>query len=198
MAENEPITRDTHFSKGVIASVIASLIVIILIQPILRLAWSFMLTLGSRFLQSYIDSIYRSAALGHRNYVDVMLLIAMLSILCGITLGATFAVTHLLLHPKRCARRPGKPHLLLLWLLVVLLHLVAISVVVGPYVDLQLNTSFQQRLKVLAPKLTDLEMKEFEASWASMQNRGDFDSIRSKMESTAKKYGITLPKPLLK
>ena len=69
---------------------------------------------------------------------------------------------------------------------------------IKPFTDLQLNTSFEQRLTILAPNINDLEFKEFEAAWALMQSRKDFEAINNRMENTAKKYGVILPPNLLK
>ena len=72
MLEQKP---DVQMRKGISAGIIAALIVMIFIQPILRFAWSGIQIIGPRILSRYMNSIYRSAALGHRNYVDVILLI---------------------------------------------------------------------------------------------------------------------------
>jgi len=198
MTKNESTARESLIPRGIITGVVASLIVITLIQPILRLAWSATLTLGSRFLQSYVDSIYASAALGHRNYVDVILLMVMFSIISGTLLGMTSILTRRIFKPERRPHKPGKRHLLLFWLCIVLFHISAVVAVVRPYADLQLNTSFQQRVKVLAPKLTDLEQEELEAAWASMQTRADYEVLRLRLEKKAEEFGITLPKALWK
>jgi len=62
---------------------------------------------------------------------------------------------------------------------------------------LQLNSSFDQRLTVLAPKISDQEYEEFRALWAGMKSRKDYKIIENKMNNSANKYGIQLPTPLL-
>jgi len=84
------------------------------------------------------------------------------------------------------------------WFCFLLMLVLTIFGAVQPVADLQLNTSFQQRLKVLAPALSDLQMKEFEAAWASMQTRADFLAIQLRMERAATQHNIVLPKPLWK
>ena len=198
MAENESITKDPQIRKGVIASVIASLAVIVLIQPVLRLVWSTILSIASRYLQGYVDSIYSSAALGHRNYVDVLLLMYMYACIAGMATGLGSVLTQRVSRPEHPPKKLGRRHVVLYWGLVVLFYVLAVATAVRPFADLQVNTSFQQRLKVLAPRITDLEMKELEAAWASMKGRADYDAITLKMESIAKQHGITLPERLLK
>ena len=202
MTPNESITRDYKIRKSIIASVIASVIIIILIQPLLRLVWSLVLGQGSRFIQAYVDSIYQSAALGHRNHVDVMMLSLFVGVISGaftgISLVFTLAITKGILRPDRKPQKLAKRSLLLLWLGILLLLVFAIALIIMPFADLQYNTSFQQRLKVLAPRITELEAKELEAAWASMQSRADYEAIKAKMEDMAQQYDISLPPTLLK
>lgn len=199
MTETEAITKDAQIRKGIIASVIASVIVIILIQPLLRLAWSFLSGLGAQFIQNYIDSIYRSAALGHRNYLDVLMMGLLFSFVSGASVGIGISFTRRLLFPRREGKRPSKTRLLaLLWLSIVLLHIWALLVIIKPYADLQHNTSFQQRLKVLAPKQTETEEEELEAMWASMRSRKHFEEIKARMEAIAQEHALELPPTLLK
>ena len=65
------------------------------------------------------------------------------------------------------------------------------------FVELQLNTSFEQRLTVLAPHLPDQQMKEIRASWATMKTRHDYESINEGLEQLADENGVELPRLLL-
>lgn len=69
--------------------------------------------------------------------------------------------------------------------------------VIQEYAVLQLNTSFNQQLTVLAVQITDHEYKELKGLWASMKTRQDYENIESKMNTMASQYQIELPKPLL-
>jgi hypothetical protein len=71
-------------------------------------------------------------------------------------------------------------------------------VVIPVFVDLQLNTSFQQRTTVLSPIISDVKFKELRAEWALMKNRNDYLKINKEMDDIAKNNGISLPEPLLK
>lgn len=66
------------------------------------------------------------------------------------------------------------------------------------YADLQLNASFEQRLQVLAPHVTEKEVKELRASWALMTTKAHYLSIKSKMELLASQANIQLPAVLLR
>ncbi len=199
MTEDTPITRYSQIRRAVIASVIAAVLVIIFIQPLLRFVWSTLLVFGPRFVKAFVDSIYRSAAMGHRNHVDVMVLMIFFAFVSGSSLGASLSCTKRLLKPTEKMKPTSKRRALVsMWAAVVMLHICALGIVIPPFADLQHNTSFRQRLAVLAPKLTENEEEELEAQWAMMRNRGDFDAIKERMEALAIQHGIELPPTLLK
>jgi hypothetical protein len=59
--------------------------------------------------------------------------------------------------------------------------------------SLQLNTSFNQRLTVLAPRISEQEYKEILASWAGMRNRADYQAVVQRVDSDAAAKGVVLP-----
>lgn len=201
--------KDEMMRKSVIASVIASVVVMLCIKPLLNIFWSFLLWLTENVSEGVSNSIYRSAALGDREYVSVIVLILMISIPTGmailllislkvlnIILGKEFEddsekIDGIILKLSKIAKS-------IYAICIVLLLPTVIFLLLTVFADLQLNTSFNQRLTVLSPKLTDQEIKEFRASWASMGNRTDFENLNGMLESTAKKYSVKLPKQLLK
>ena len=91
MEGNNFIVKDPQIRRGVIAGIIASVIVLIFVKPLIRLFWAALLNVGLNFIQTYVDSIYRHAALGQRNDVDLIILFVIFAIL----LGLFTAVTHI-------------------------------------------------------------------------------------------------------
>ena len=69
---------------------------------------------------------------------------------------------------------------------------------VSVFADLQLNTSFQQRLNALSPEISDFEYKNLKADWALMESPEDHKNIVLKMEEFAQKHKIKLPDLLIK
>ncbi|BBO86129.1 hypothetical protein DSCO28_66950 [Desulfosarcina ovata subsp. sediminis] len=192
--EQSSIFKDSQIRKGIIASVIASLLVVIFIQPVIRLVWSGILTFGTHVFQGFIDSIYANAARGHRNYVDVIILMLISSILSGFFCGGTFVITKQSIKPDTISKRLSrKSRLIILWILLVALHLSLIFLIIKPFSDIQLNTSFQQRLTIISPYLTNIEEKKLKASWASMEFRTDYEKIVSQIEKIANDNNAKLP-----
>lgn len=193
---DDPVIR-----KSVLAGVIATVIAIILINPLLNLLWICILRVGEYVYRDFAASIYRGAALGSRDWVIVSFFIVFTSVGVGFIVGIWTGFIKV--HRRRKAKRPPKlwrpKFLVFLGALFSLLTILSLLVLcISAFADLQLNTSFQQRLTVLAPKISDQEYKEFKASWASMRSRQDYEKINQKLEEMAKSRGVELPKPLLK
>jgi hypothetical protein len=64
------------------------------------------------------------------------------------------------------------------------------------YLVMELKASFNQRLAVLTPKISDQEHKDFLAMWASMTNENDYRHVVDSMEEKAKAGGVALPRIL--
>ena len=65
------------------------------------------------------------------------------------------------------------------------------------FVDLQINTSFEQRLTVLRPSIPEPEALALRAEWASMSSCVDYLRLTKKMDDRARELGVRLPEPLL-
>jgi hypothetical protein len=198
---------DPSVAKAIRTSVISSIIVLVFIKPILNLTWQLILLSGERLS----DGIYRNAALGQRNYIDVVLLTFVLAAIFGTTMGR---VSYLLFLKKQPAAAPEEeekkkkerllkltsstPFRLVIAAVAVLVTFGTLFLLNLAYTDLQLNTSFRQRLTVLAPHISDQENKEFLASWAAMRSRKDYELIVAKMEQEARIHNVTLPESLIK
>jgi len=189
--------KDPEFKKEIFVSVIAAILTIIFIEPILKLIWGIMSWFGTTTYQGFLDMMYKNASLGHRNYIDFMIVAFFFSAIIGIS--AEFIVRLTTKNPvavKKFSKSPKlKKILIVLFVILIILALILVTTV---FVDLQLNASFQQRITVLAPKISDQEYKELLASWASMENRADYEILVSHMESLAQQNDIVLPDLLLK
>ena len=210
--------KDKAIRRTILISLVSSTIFLALLKPILLLFWELLRDLSSIMYLSFVDSLYSSAALGHRNWLDFIiftfiLLGALMSIfitsftrrLLAIRrskLNSNIITNDSLTHtpnPKRkFLSRLNKILDKLDIPLGIIMIIAFMTLIINAYADLQLNTSFNQRLTVLAPYLTEQEEEVFAAKWASMKCRYDFDKINAEMDVLAQKNNITLPKNLLK
>src|SRR5687767_11768962 len=69
-----PPVRNREMQRNVIASVVASVLFIAFVQPVLRGMWLILVWLSANVWTGLLNGIYRSAALGQRNWIDVIVL----------------------------------------------------------------------------------------------------------------------------
>ncbi len=200
--------KDPDLRKGIIASVVASILFVIFIQPILKFSWSVLSHLSEIFYSGYLNSVYTNAALGERNYLDVIFFSLLLFPLTYPMMSVLSEIRHrkyLLQHSGETeeakAERLAKRRRVLETLIIgsTALSLMGyLFFLTATFADLQLNTSFQQRLTVLGPFLSSQDEKEFRGAWALMESRDDYLKINARMDSLAIKHNIRLPQPLIR
>ncbi len=186
--------EDPTFRREIYVAVIAAVVVMLVIEPLLRLTVNGVLWAGAYLYEGFANSVYRSAALGLREKFSFITLAVLFSIMSGLTAGITSALWW--------KGRPRISERSLLTRKYIALACVAFLFFAGFYMvglnfaDFQLNASFNQRLTVLAPNLSDQQQKELRARWAAMEKRSDYVAINSELESLATKHGVKLPKLL--
>jgi len=215
------------FKKEMALSIIVSILVTILFQPLFQLIWAILLSFSASVYSGWLNRIYSIAAFGTNNRTEFIMLYLFYMVLIYVVfiLGLLFyqnTLKPILSEAKKndepledlkieqlqeriieddkelikIAKRL-KNKLILVVVIVVFVLFSIFGAVIEEFASLQLNTSFNQRLTILAPKLTDQEYKEFKALWASMDSREDYEGIKNEMDRIANQYQVELPKPLL-
>ena len=199
-------TRDARserkvFWSSVGASVVASIIVIILIQPLLSSFWTFLSSTGSDYLARLVDQMYKNAALGNRNWVVAVSAIVLLYV--PFVNVIVLAVVRPLLRKMIARRDDDRKSQSIIQAIGALIVLTVLGLSVATplasfiYTDLQLNASFEQRLHALAPHITDQQVKVLKADWALMTSKSDYLKIKDTMDLLASKANVKLPALLL-
>jgi len=188
--------QDPNTRKSIYASVIASAIVIVFIQPILSGVGALLIWGGEHISANISRAIYTSAAIGLREKFSFMLLLLQTGLLSGIATGVS---TGLLL--RRHTLQQGvqrKPTLIraITWGLTVLALIATLNLLTINYADFQMNASFNQRIAVLAPAIGNEEVLRLRSAWASMESRGDYLAIVKRMDGLATQHNYKLPKLL--
>ena len=190
--------KNIEIKKEIYVSVIVTILTIVFIDPILKFIWGGMIWFGTTSYQGFLNSMYKNAALGHRNYIDVIIFWFLCSTFIGIAMGViSWQVNKNLIPVEKINKSPRLKKFFIV-LIMVLWIIGTLREATSAFVDLQLNASFQQRLTVLAPKISEQEHKELSASWANMQNRSDYELIVMQMDTLAQQNNIVLPELLLK
>ncbi len=218
--------NDKNFKKNIVVNIFASIIVFIFIEPLFSLLWKFVLWISTNSYSSYIDSVYENAALGPRNWLDFLwfALLIVILILYSSSLVSKLSTTLKKLKYEesleRIANEGEKENLkkryesvekkinfitkhssriiISMRIALVFGFLVGFLNIFSAYADLQLNTSFTQRLKTIAPYIDEQKEEELNAKWSIMKSRKDFELIDYEVESIAANNKIKLPKKLLK
>jgi hypothetical protein len=192
------------FLWNVIAGVVASVVFLAFIQPILTLVWDLLTSTSVSAVNSLVDVQYKNAALGERNWVIVGLSIIFLSV-------GSFTFILIMFSPifrerARGVRSTGSRDAKILRflgsaitriLMCIILAITMLYLLVSMYTDLQLNTSFNQRINALAPYISDQDAKLLRSKWALMKSHADHRAISSKMETLAAQTHVKLPELLL-
>jgi len=211
------IFKDKEAKKSIIVSLVASMLFLVFIQPIMTFIWDTLKALSLSTFEWVTDGMYKNAALGQRNWIDFLLWTSI--VLFGASLIAIMFIkvtslvrkdtqnTKLVLlesasqeHFESEKVKLKKMLNLLTWVSWLAGPLLAISTLYltfSAYTDLQLNTSFNQRLNVLAPYIEEHETKLLRSKWATMESRKDFDCVNQYIERLAAENKIVLPKQLL-
>lgn len=175
---------------GIIGGVLASVIVIIFIQPILSFVWRGMISVGGILHHGFVDRIYKNAALGDRNLSAGIVIILVLT---GLILT---------LKPQFINSKNNNPvitrrlHKFTNVMCIVVAYVAIVFSFFGFALSMgisEIRASFNQRLEVLAPAITDGEYKTYRARWALMKDLDDYNSIVAAMDKRAKELNVDLP-----
>lgn len=198
--------------QAVVAGVLASLIVMIFIEPILTWMWGLISESSINYWQNFVDSAYANASFGRRSISSIFILSLFVELLSGAIIVVIFKP---LLKPWIIKRFGGvkndeerenklsKLNKVLLFIRVTNIFLGIFLVVIlfrflmVAFIDFQLNSSFERRIASLTPVITDQQYKELRARWATMKNHKDYIDIREKMNSLANEKHLVIPNNLL-
>ena len=195
--------NDPALRKGLLISVIASIVFVLLVQPTLNLAGSAIISVSGLVSQRLSDLIYRRAARGIDYSTPTYMLMTGAGGLVGCGLGYFTALwrTRPRLRestPRDSPRVPGRRRRMraVLGGACVLAGLVFTFVAASDLINTELNLTFQQRVAILNPVLDDREHKHILAAWASMRSRANYDAINKQLDDSARAHGVGfLPKP---
>jgi nitrate reductase gamma subunit len=178
---------------GIIGGLITWLITTVFLQPISNLVWKSVVGITRAINQGYVDAIYSNAALSDRDLIGhVTFLLVFIAFLIGL---GVLLNTREIARRSRPARQPSDKAFngVMIFLAVMCLGitLVLFSLSNG---SREITASFDQRLTIIAPLISELEYKTFKARWAGMKTEADYKSLIAAMEERAKELGVVLPR----
>ena len=182
------------YRPAILTGIISSLLVVYFVDPIFSFLGRLAIRASKSASGSYLDRLYSEVATAEPNFGFIALMA-----IAGLMLGMGISAIRGTIKPwPRESKEPASPRRRVLrvafWLLV---SLFPTLVAVDSYIRLKTVSTFNQRLDVISPEITELERKRFISDFASMRGKSDFDLIMSKMETIAVSKGISLPENLL-
>ena len=189
-------------------NIVASIAFVFILQPIADKTWVFVNSSSSQFIVKITSSIYQNAALGTRNWLDFMLFTALLLVIVGYLYFSTnkfnpfnkFIDQFIGDRAAKMSEKSKKGYLLFLDTILTIafigLLFTTSKIWFDAYADLQMNTSFNQKLTAIAPFIDELEEEKLKSRWSLMSNRDDYLNINETIDSLAILNKIVLPKNL--
>lgn len=184
---------DPNLRKSIIASIIASLCVILFIQPVLNTTWEFIEWVSGNIYTELSSQVYLSTALGNRDHISYSMLVIIVGMMSGLATGLALRKYKLKKSPKERAK-PTLWKRVIPDLLATCLLIGGLSLLSFIHADLQMNTSFNQRLNALAPYIDEQQEEVLFSEWAFMKSKSDYKRINESMDKMAEEKGIVLPK----
>lgn len=183
----------TKVTKERIVIFILLLMVTWFFNKIIDFLWSITISFGVYIQAEYVDNIFRRAALGIACPQDTATILIVF--LLPLLLIKFFDNEIQAIRLKRVSAK-----IILFVITLSLLFFIVGNILLFRYVvstgSLQINISFNQRLAVMAPLISEQEYKGFKAQWAMMDGIKDYLTIVDSMEKRAEVLKIKLPKLL--
>jgi hypothetical protein len=225
------IFKDKSVRKGIIASLIAAIVFFIFLEPLMRLLWGLLNKYSSILYISFINEIYKSAAMGQRNNIDLFhFTFVMTFIVFGTYIMGEYVkiqrdgrlmsedlekteniqekVEKATNEREKLLKKIGKleksikvlEHIIVKgrFFIYIFVLFVAFASIFKSYIEIQLNTTFNQRLNALGIVIDESQRKSLISRWALMESRSDYLVIKLSIEKIAQVNNIKLPKALVK
>ena len=187
---------------SVISSLIASVLFLAFLEPIVEFLSRIVSALLSHVASGTLDSMYEQAAIGSERAMLFLVLEIMLATMAAFAVFPFFVIT--IMRFKREANSEGKNvrlnlrnFLLIQSALSVCMLTSIVYMTSSSVIGIQATASYEQRMLVASPHLSEQEEEEFASRWASMEGRADYVALMLKLEEAAKDGGWKLPRRLI-
>jgi hypothetical protein len=184
--------------KSLRNGVIVSVIVLYLVQPAMELAVDVFPTFGGRFYRWVWDRAAIQAAIGGE-YVDFALFAILFSAIVGAFIGRFGVGAHFSLKRGRRSAESlwSRWEKRLVLLLLLLMGPMAATTLLVDFAAQQMKLSFERRIAVLAPAISEEDEEALRGRFADLAGRDSYQSLNEDMDAMAREQGVLLPAPLL-
>jgi hypothetical protein len=184
--------------KSLRNGVIVSVVVLYLVEPTMRLAIDLFPSFGGRLYHFVWDRAASQAAVGG-DYLDFALFAILFSAIVGAFIGRFGAGAQLFARRgRRAADSPwARWERRIVLLLLLLFGPVAATTLLIDFAAQQMKLSFEQRIAVLAPAISEEDEEAMRARFADLTGHDAYQSLTDDMDMIAREHRVLLPEPLL-
>ena len=188
--------------KSLRNGVVISVVMLYMIEPAMKVAVELAPQFGGRFYRLVWDRAATQAAIGG-DYLDFAMFAILFSAIVGAFIGRFGAGAAF---PRLFGRKGGRKSTdstLVRWekrlviLLMLLVGPIAGTTLLVDFAAQQMKLSFDRRITVLAPAITEDSEELLRAHFAGLSDRADYQSLNDEMDRLAKENSVNLPDPLL-
>jgi len=193
-------TAATHW-KSLRNGVVVSVVVLYLVEPAMKVAVDIAPQFGGRFYRMVWDRAAMQAAIGG-DYLGFATFAILFSAIVGAFMGRFGAGAAF---PRIFGRKGRKStdstwvrwEKRLVMLLMLLVGPIAATTLLVDFAAQQMQLSFDRRITVLAPAITEESEEMLRARFADLTGRADYQSLNDEMDRLALESRVNLPDPLL-
>ncbi len=187
--------------KSLRNGIIVSVIMLYLIEPSMRLAVELAPQFGGRFYRLVWDRAAVQASIGG-DYLDFAMFAILFSAIVGAFIGRFGAGAAFPRLFGRKGRKSPDPTWVrwekrFVFLLMLLVGPIAGTTLLIDFAAQQMKLSFDRRITVLAPAITEDSEELLRARFADLSGRSDYQGLNDEMDRLAASHGVDLPDPLL-
>ncbi len=187
--------------KNLRNGVIVSVVMLYLIEPSMRLAVDLAPSYGGRFYRFVWDRAATQASIGG-DYLDFAMFAILFSAIVGAFIGR-FGAGAMFPHLFGRKGRKSSDTTFVRWekrfvvVLMLLVGPIAATTLLVDFAAQQMKLSFDRRITVLAPAITEESEETLRARFADLSGRSAYQSLNDEMDRLAQESGVHLPDPLL-
>ncbi|HEX6790441.1 MAG TPA: hypothetical protein VF247_03945 [Candidatus Krumholzibacteria bacterium] len=184
--------------KSLRNGVIVSVVMLYLVEPAMKLAIDVFPYFGGRVYRWIWDHAASQAAVGG-DYIDFALFAILFSAIVGAFIGRYGAGGQVFARRGRRSSESAWSRWERRLVLLVLLMFgpVAATTLLVDFAAQQMKLSFEQRMAVLAPSVTEEEEEALRGRFAGLDGRDSYESLKVDMNMLARSHRVQLPDPLL-
>lgn len=197
--------RDTILI-GIVTSLVGSVVFLYLLDPIIGWIYKTISSIGVGYIVGFLDSIYKSVAMGARDYsyqivFSTHLLIIAVIVCCNLfVISVSFFNNKLKKDPTALELWIKKISEISTWKTICSIVLVSLLFVFPAFKSITADTfaaliirEFEHRIVIISPYASDQEIKLIRSQFARINGRADYKEIMKRVEKIAAEHDLKLP-----